>query len=349
MTKVSIKKILIISSIFIVTLAIISIMGGHYFITHKINQPVVPEDLDSYQFEVTQGQTVSEVLTSLENAGFINDTKYMRWYLEYNHDAFKSIQAGEYVLEPGLSVVEVLESFQGGTFQGQLVFLEGWRREEYAAYLVEEVGLEFGKQFYILSDGLEGQLFPDTYFIDDSVTPESLIATMQSTYQKRMKEAGLDVAASKRYSEKDLLILASIIEREVREDVDRAIVAGIFFKRLEEDWTLGADATTQYALANSIAGRVGFAQAVQNTDFVWWPKVLTIEDLEIESEYNTRQNKGLPPNPIANPGFASLQAVVNPIESEYYYYLTDLNGVTRYASTLEEHNRNIQQFGVLQY
>jgi UPF0755 protein len=83
-------------------------------------------------------------------------------------------------------------------------------------------------------------------------------------------------------------------------------------------------------------------------DFKWWPQDITVDDLAYDSPFNTRLNLGLPPAPISNPGLSAIEAVARPLENPYWFYLTDRNGVTRYAQTLEEHNSNIANFGLLQ-
>ena len=123
--------------------------------------------------------------------------------------------------------------------------------------------------------------------------------------------------------------MASIIEREVSIDKDRAKIAGIYVKRLQNDWPLQADATVQYA---------------KGTSKDWWPTVSSYDLKNNTSSYNTYLNKGLPPKPICNPGIKSIEAVVKYEESSYWFYITGKDGVTHYAETLEEHNQNISKF-----
>lgn len=136
----------------------------------------------------------------------------------------------------------------------------------------------------------------------------------------------------------EVLILASIVEREVKFNNDRPIVAGILLKRLEKNWPLQADATVQYAIAS--AKCKGKSAKCGN----WWPKNLTREDLKIKSPYNTYLYPGLPPGPICNPGLAAIEAVLNPVGSEYWFYLSDEEGKMHYAKTAEEHEENISKY-----
>ena len=124
------------------------------------------------------------------------------------------------------------------------------------------------------------------------------------------------------------VIVASMLEKEVRKAEDMALVAGIIYKRLKLGMPLQIDATVQYAVGS-----------VDD----WWP-ILTREDLEINSPYNSYKNQGFPPTPIANPGLASINAAKKPEESDYWFYLHDSSGQIHYAATLEEHNENIFKY-----
>ncbi|MDO8515080.1 MAG: endolytic transglycosylase MltG, partial [bacterium] len=129
----------------------------------------------------------------------------------------------------------------------------------------------------------------------------------------------------------DQLIIASLVEREARMEIDRPIVASVIYNRLKNDMAIDIDATVQYAI-----GRTGTAG--------WWKKDLTIDDLKFKSPYNTYLNPGLPPTPICNPGLSSINAAVNPAKTDYLFYISDLSGKMYYAQTLSEHNRNINLY-----
>ena len=134
--------------------------------------------------------------------------------------------------------------------------------------------------------------------------------------------------------------LASIVEREARLPDDRPVVAGILLKRLENDWPLEVDATLQYAMATRKMENGKW----KTGSFDFWPKEITADDLELDSPYNTRKYKGLPPTPICNPGLSAIEAVIRPTETEYWFYLSDKEGKMHYAKTIEEHNLNISRY-----
>jgi UPF0755 protein len=126
----------------------------------------------------------------------------------------------------------------------------------------------------------------------------------------------------------DSVILASILERETKTDAERPVVAGILINRLNLGMPLQVDATVQYAVGTSKD---------------WWP-ILTLEDLKVNSLYNTYKYAGLPPGPIANPGLSSLKAAFNPAQTDYLYYIHDPTGQIHYAKTLAEQNANIAKY-----
>jgi UPF0755 protein len=190
----------------------------------------------------------------------------------------------------------------------------------------------FRQEFLSVSDGMEGFLFPDTYLFPKDVSASVVVSKMRSTFDQKFGtntgNSGLDL--------NELVILASIIERETVTPEERPIVAGIYLKRLQAGWTLDADATIQYAVAS--------LECKNKIECKWWKRSLTAQDLEIKSPFNTYRNAGLPPNPICNPGLSSLTAVSNPQDSPYWFYLHDNNGKIHYAKTLEEHNMNVNKY-----
>ncbi len=172
---------------------------------------------------------------------------------------------------------------------------------------------------------LEGYLFPDTYrFFPDASAHDVVEKLLQTMAQKVSSIAPVFNETDDGTYPQDLhevLTLASIIEREVRTDADRSIVAGIFRNRLAIGMALQADSTVNYVTGKKTPG-------------------VSVEDLQIDSPYNTYKYPGLPPGPIANPGLASIIAAANPATTDYYYFLTTSEGKVVYAKTHEEHVAN---------
>jgi len=240
----------------------------------------------------------------------------------------RKIQAGDFRLNPEMSAEEIAKELTHGSLDRWVTIIEGLRREEIAEKLGES-GLEkFDKEEFLQeSKNLEGKLFPDTYLFPKEADAKKIMEILTKNFQKKTPQPT-----------KEVLILASVIEREARHSEDRPIVAGILLKRLEEGWPLQADATVQYAVATAHCSLLT-ADCQE-----WWPKNLTKEDLKIKSPYNTYLYQGLPPGPICNPGLASIEAVLNPQKTDYWFYLSDTQGIIHYAKTAEEHQENIEKY-----
>ena len=184
-------------------------------------------------------------------------------------------------------------------------------------------------EFLRETEGLEGYLFPDTYFVSTETTAEELVRMMRENFENKIER---DTIELKGITFEDLVIIASMVEREGAAVEDKPVVAGVLFNRLLNNWPLQVDATVQYALG------------YQGEEDGWWKKSVTFEDLEVDSPYNTYKNPGLPPAPICNPGLASLEAAFNPAETDYWYYVSDSEGRMHFAETIEQHNENVAKY-----
>ncbi len=288
-------------------------------------------------FIVKPGEKVYEIAEHLRQEKLINSAALFKIYVRLNNFSGK-LQAGSYKIARNLSLVEIINLLQYGTFDVRLTFPEGWRREEMAEYLSQAFNRNnpnfSAADFLNQSKYLEGYLFPDTYVVPFDIKTDELINLMKGNFDKRVDNKMRSDLERLGLSLEDAVILASIIERESNNDKDRPVVGGILLKRLKLGWPLEADATVQYALA-SINHKEGGG---------WWPKEILADDLTIDSPYNTRKNQGLPPGPISNPGLLSIKAIIYPLETPYWFYLTDKNGVTHYGKTLQEHEDNISRY-----
>ena len=262
------------------------------------------------EFEIDKGESVSSIASKLKEFRLIRSPLYFRFIVRQQKI---TLQAGVYQLSGALSPVEIAKSLTRGlAVDKKITIPEGYRSEQIA----ETAGLPI-KDFLLATGGLEGELFPDTYFVKKDITASELATILHNNF---IKKAG--------NVDKETLILASLVERETRGDAEKPIVAGILKKRLAAGWPLELDATVQYFL-----GKPGN----------WWANT-TLLDRKLKSPYNTYLNKGLPPGPIGNPGLASIKAVQNSVESPYWFYLHDKSGTIHYGATLEEHNQNIAKY-----
>lgn len=292
-------------------------------------------------FVVAPGQKVYEIAENLRKERLINSATAFKIYVRLNNLGAK-LQAGFYRLPRNLSLREVVDILRVGKFDLKLTFPEGWRREEMAYYASQKLARDgsFYQDFLEESQDLEGYLFPETYIVPKEITARELIRVMRETFDKKYREVSQGIVGPA-LPVKDVLTVASIVEREAKRDEDRPIIAGILLKRLEASWPLEADATVQYATAARKLSTVAYEEL---KDFEFWPKTITLDDLKVDSPFNTRKRTGLPPSPICNPGLASIEAVLKSVETPYWFYLNDEVGATHFAKTLPEHNANVERF-----
>lgn len=282
-------------------------------------------------FVVNRGESTRTIARRLEKQGLIRNKIVFLVYLRLS-DQTGQLQAGSFKLSPNKSVPDLVEELKHGRVDIWITFIEGQRREEYAQLLDEKFDLP-QEEFLRLTRGKEGQLFPDSYLLPTDVIVPQVVKQLTDNFEKKWQM----VDNQTELSQNQVLILASLIEREVKTDQARPIVAGILIKRLRNDWPLQVDASVQYGKANVTCNK-------QHEVCNWWPKVTKRDLKTIDSLYNTYIYKGLPPRPICNPSLDSIKAVVNYQPTDYWYYLSDKQGRMRYAKTVEEHNRNISKY-----
>lgn len=264
----------------------------------------------SVDFEVQKGQSVTSIAQELYARKILRSPLYFRYLVKTNQLV---IQAGKYVVDPTMDPLQLAKTMTRGlAVDVKLTIPEGYRSEQIA----ETAGLDI-KDFLQSAKGLEGQLFPDTYYVKQGITSPELVNILHDNFLKKVGTV-----------DKNTLILASLVERETKGDEEKPVVAGILKKRLAEGWALELDATVQYFL-----GKPGN----------WWPNT-TLLDRKLSSPFNTYLHTGLPPAPIGNPGLKSIQAVKNSVDSPYWFYLHDREGNIRYGITLEDHNANIARY-----
>lgn len=331
----SLKK----SKFLIPLLFLVAIIAG-FFWWHWANLAVSPPaggpSATSKTFIVKKGESLSSVAFRLQKAGLIRHSLAFK-LIVLSQGLSGQIQAGSFSLKASLSPKEIAYTLTYGTNDIWLTFPEGWRKEEFAQRLSANLVNFNSSQFLQLASGHEGELFPDTYLISKEASPAAVFNLLFNNFQKKFDEELESFLSRLGLTKKEALILASLVEREAKTNQDRPMVAGILIKRLKADWPLQIDATLQYALANS-------KLQTPNTKLEdWWP-TLTAADKKINSPYNTYKYKGFPPTPICNPGLASIEAVIYPKETDYWFYLSDVSGKIHYAKTTEEHNENIRQY-----
>ena len=294
----------------------------------------------SGEFTLTEGSAATTVGRSLKEKGYISRT--FPWRLAvWRADTNTSLKAGTYHLKKGESLADVVSRMAKGEVvpdELTITYPEGFTLKQIAARTASRgIGTEeefisvahvrnFSSQFAFLKDlppnqPLEGYLFPDTYrvFADDK--PQDVIKRMLGNFDKKMTVEMLEEIAKTNHDLSETVIMASIIEREVNRTQDLSKVADVLWKRYDSDAGLGADATIRYILDN-------------------WDKALTVKDLDLDSPYNTRRYRGLPPTAIGNPGLTAILAALRPEKTDFYYYLSAPSGETIFSKTNDEHNSN---------
>lgn len=311
---------------FIIFVLVVFFFAGGVFVWWKDgNSPVDPKDATPVVFAVAKGEGVRSIAMRLGQVNLIRSPTSF-YLLVKLLGIEREIQAGDFRLTRAMDVQILAKELTHGIVDVWVTTLEGWRVEEVAAKLSKDLNIP---EQEFLKYAKEGYMFPDTYLIPQDATAAAIAKIFSDTLAKKvtgqmrsdMEKAGLTVH--------EVLTLASIIEREGRTNDDRPVIAGILLKRLKAEWPLEVDATLQYALG------------YQPYEKSWWKKYLSFDDKKIRSPFNTYEQTGLPPGPIANPGIASIRAVIYPVATDYWYYLHDKEGNVHYAKTDEEHGSNI--------
>ena len=316
--------------IFLIACCLLFISGSVWFFW--ASSPACSINCQNKIFIIKKGGSLGEIAQNLEDESLIRSSLAFQFVVA-KLGITRDIQAGDFRLNPGMSPEEIAQELTLGTLDRWVTLIEGWRREqmaeEIAAELEGEESLFNQSEFLNLTKNLEGRLFPDTYLIPKEADAQRVVSYLTTNFDEKIKNLGVN---------QQTLISASIVEREAKFAEDRPIVAGIIFNRLDSGMPLQADATVQYAIATK--------HCSLNTDHCeeWWPKGLTKRDLQFDSPYNTYLYTGLPPAPICNPSLASIEAALNPQETDYWFYLSDRQGKMHYAKTLGEHNANIEKY-----
>ncbi|HEX6385869.1 MAG TPA: endolytic transglycosylase MltG [Anaerolineae bacterium] len=307
-------------------------------------------------FTIEPGETANAVAANLAAAGLLADPELFLNYARF-YGLDSRFEAGEFTLSPQMTIPELATALTRGQARDvELRFIEGWRFEEMANYLEEmEPALVVSADFLAIARRqsdfdtgrypflaslpagvtLEGFLFPDTYRVPRDAGAAYLVDLMLQNFGRRVTPAMRQAYGARGLSLREAVTLASIVEREAAVPDERPIIASVFYNRLAQGMKLEADPTVQYPL--------GY-QANLDT---WWKSPLSLADLELPSPYNTYVYAGLPPGPIANPGLASLQAVAEPAETDYLFFVVDCTasvpGSHVFSTTYEEHLANVER------
>ncbi len=325
------------------------------FLFYKIYSPGGIKN--SYEeFIVKEGETVKQISSSLKDQDLIKHSLYFNFYI-FVKRADKKLKTGVYQINTKMSVADIANVLTGSQLssEGKIIIIEGWNSKEIADYIsdfharystdntnYEDIKKNFKKEFLAEVNNakeydygffadkpkeatLEGYLYPDTYYIYRDTEPEEIIRKMLENFDQKVTKEIRDQIRQKEMTLHEVLILASIIQKEVKSPDEMRRVAGVYFNRLAANKALESDSTLTYITGRKRARATG-------------------QDLKMDSPYNTYRYKGLPPGPIGNPCLEAIQAVLNPEEHDFMFFITDNEtGEAMFSKTGKEHQKKVEE------
>jgi UPF0755 protein len=331
------RLVIVFAFVLCVAVVVGVVIGGLRIIGNGANQQVTSTTLSpAADITVRQGMGATQVGALLEKAGLIESASEFVNVVKARGTT-NSLKPGTYRFERGVTltaIIEALETGRGAT-NLKITIPEGMAVDQVAA-LLDKGGDIGGTSYKDLAarpsqfslpkvggslpsvDNLEGLLFPSTYFLVEGDTAAELIAAQLEAFQTKTSSLPWSNAQKLGVTPYEIVIIASMIEKEAVIADERPKVAAVIYNRLNKKMTLGIDATVRYALNK-------------------WTGPLTEKDLNVDSPYNTRVKKGLPPTPISSPGLAALKAALEPTKADYLYYvLSDTQGHHFFTASYEE-------------
>ncbi|MDA3788265.1 MAG: endolytic transglycosylase MltG [Desulfobacula sp.] len=333
------KNILKILSIVFFTLVIFLVVGGHLFylkISSFVKEPFNPLAAEKV-FSIKPGQSLAVIAQNLKTESIISNKNFFKLFTKYKK-AEKKLQAGEYILSASKSPEQILEILLKGKVKlYRITIPEGMNIKE-IALLVEKENFCKNEGFidlchdtsFIFSLGikaitLEGYLFPDTYFFPKNTDCKTVITTMVEHFNTIFTEEWQARAKTMGFLVHEIVTLASIIEKETGDAQERPLISSVFHNRLKKNMRLESDPTVIYGIKN-------FDGNIKK------------KHLKMKTPYNTYQIKGLPLGPIANPGAKSLAAALNPVPSDYLFFVSKKDTTHQFSKTFQEHNQAVKKY-----
>ena len=321
----------------IVFLSLCALAAGAAFSLYRYAHTPMGDAETTAVVWIKPGQSFSETVSQLEKADLVSRPRRFRW-IALVTGSDRRIQAGEYRLSSAMTPKEMLDTMVlGKSLLRRVVIPEGSTVFKISE-IIDESGLvaqdafleaasdrELMKALGIEAEGFEGYLFPETYDFPKGVAAQDVIRTMVDHFFSVLTPAWIERAHAGGLSVHDVVTLASIVEKETAKPEERPLIARVFLNRLKRGMRLESDPTVIYGM-DDFDGN------------------LTRKDLETPTPYNTYQIRGLPPGPIANPGEASIEAVLYPSEATYLYFVSKNDGSHHFSRTFEEHNRMVRRY-----
>lgn len=302
---------------------IIFIIGLFFYVTVYIAPDAFPE---KEIISIEEGVIVMQIAEQFEKQNVVRSAFWLK-NIVILLGGEKAVFAGDYYFDTKKNIFRIARMITTGQFDLTSVSVtvpEGVTNNEMAVIFERKLSVFDKEKFLLLAESKEGYLFPDTYLFLPNAKAKEVIKVLEKTFIERVGDIRKDII---RFGKplNDVVIMASLLEKEARTEESRRMIAGILWKRISIGMLLQVDAVFPYIINKNTFQ-------------------LTLEDLDIDSPYNTYRYKGLPAGPIANPGLDALKAAVTPIESDYLFYLSDMEGNMHYSRTFEEHKFKKQQY-----
>ena len=343
----AVRKIVMITAASILAAFLIVGIGTFIYISSAL-KPFDPDNKELRTVEIPIGSSPTSIANTSEENKIIKNARVFKYYVKFKNES--NFQAGKYELSQSMTFDEIIDTIQSGKLiqeaEIKMTIPEGKQLKEIAGIIADKTGKnaeevfkqisskEFAKEMQVkfpelLTDEifaenikypLEGYLYPATYeFFEENPAVDVIVSQMIAKtseivmkYQDQMQEKGMTIH--------QLLTISSLVEEEATAKTDRGKIASVFYNRMEIDMPLQTDPTVLYALG-------------EHKDRTLY------EDLKVDDPYNTYKNRGLTPGPIANAGETSIQAVLEPEDTDYLYFLANREGEVFYSKTLDEHNK----------
>ena len=325
------KKNIFLAVSFIFLLSLFLFIGFAYYLLSPLEKGGYNKD-----FLVRRGATLKDVAKGLEKNRIIKSSGIFELWARIS-GAGRSIKAGEYRLNPGMSPLKVLKILNRGlVITCRVTIPEGYTRKQIAEVLQKEGlvnreefisntgSLDLAKRYGINAPNLEGYLYPDTYRFSKGMPVTSIIHVMVSRFWEMTTPLSEKIEES-RMTTNEVVTLASIVEKETGLDRERPLIASVFLNRLKKKMRMESDPTVIYGIKEFNGN-------------------LTKKDLTAHTRYNTYVIRGLPPGPIANPGLASIKAVLYPAKSDYLYFVSRNDGSHCFSRKFSDHNRAVSTY-----
>lgn len=312
----------------VITLLVVLVLGFFLYYSEG-NLPVDKNDKSTKIFIIKPGETVPDIAKKLESQNLIRNKIIFYWTVK-RLGIDNKIQAGDFRLSPSLNTVQIAQNLTKGTLDVWVTVIEGLRKEQTAQIFSQELGIP---EIEFVKNAREGYLFPDTYLIPKTASSTMVLNIMSANFARKFTPSLQEKSKRTGLSPSQIIILASIVEKEAATFEDKKQVANILLRRLKEGRPLQVDTSIAYALG------------YQDDTRTWWKEFITFDDLKIDSPYNLYKHEGLPPTPICSPGLDAITAAAEAdANTPYLFFISDKQGHMHYSKTEEEHQQTVNKY-----